>query len=208
MADILLPCTYLGPVHYFAKFLQGNIFIEQHDSYIKQSYRNRCVIVAANGPETLSVPVLKPSGKTATTRDVRIDNNRSWRQQHWRALVSAYNSTPFFEYYADDFVKFYEKATTFLMDLNLSLLDCVLENTGVDKQYNLTECYSKEFNGTDLREILHPKQQHTLLDTTYREVLYYQVFATKHGFVRNASIIDLLFNCGPESLLILKDSSI
>jgi hypothetical protein len=206
MADILLPCTYLGPVHYYAKFLQGNVIIEQYDSYVKQSYRNRCVIVAANGTEILSIPVLKPSGSTPTLKDVRIDNNRSWRQQHWRALISAYNSTPFFEYYADDFSKFYEKPIDFLLDLNLNLLDCVLENIGIDRKYILSDHYSKDFTGSDMRESIHPKQQHTTIDKTYRDVPYYQVFATKHGFIPNVSIVDLLFNCGPESLLILKDS--
>ena len=97
------------------------IYMEREENYIKQTYRNRCVLAAANGPLTLSVPIVKPDELKCPTKDIRISDHGNWRHLHWNALVSAYNMSPFFEYYADDFAPFYERRFTFLFDFNEAL---------------------------------------------------------------------------------------
>lgn len=208
--DIYLSSAYLPPLQYFCRFQQGNrIFIESHENYIKQSYRNRCLIMAANGSMSLSIPVEHASGQKILTKDIRIAQHGNWQHLHWNAIVSAYNSTPFFEYYADDFAPFYHKNYSFLLDFNNELLSLTLSLLGLD---SFTLYYTTEYKSVfgndelDLREIIHPKKDWKLIDLQFKAVPYYQVFEQKFGFTGNMSIIDLLFNMGNESILILRDS--
>lgn len=201
--EISLSTAYLGPIQYFTKFLMGEVVIEKHESYSKQSYRNRCRIVAANGIENLTIPVIKPNGNNTLVKDVLIDNSRKWQQQHWRTFVAAYNKTPFFEYYADDFALLYEKEVGFLVDFNDALLKLVLSSINIEASYSYSKTYNKEIQN-DFRELIHPKVMNS--DTAFKNVEYFQVFKSRHGFVPNLSIVDLLFNCGPESILVLNAS--
>lgn len=203
MGAVLLSTAYLGPIQYYSKFFNCTVLIEQHETYIKQTYRNRCKILTGNGVDSLTIPVVRPQGNSTSVKDVRLDNTKRWQKQHWRALSAAYNNTPFFEFYADDFYPFYEKEYTFLLDFNEGLNRVLLKALNIETDYSYTESYMvSEVN--DFRETIHPKKE--FQDKEYKKVAYYQVFSDRFGFVSGLSIVDLLFNSGPESYLVLKDS--
>lgn len=206
----LLSTAYLPPVHYFTKlFAYPQVRIEQMDHYVKQTYRNRCVIAAPDGPLALTIPTVKPDTEKCPLRDIRISDHGNWRHLHWNALCSAYNHTPYFEYYRDDFAPFYEqKHYTFLVDYNEALIQLVCSLIDLTSQLSRTTTYQAEAptGVDDFRELIHPKRIATEVDPMFRPVPYYQVFQERLGFLPNLSIADLLFNMGPESLLVLKQS--
>jgi len=202
----LLSTSYLGPVQYFTKFLMHPVqIIEQYDHYIKQTYRNRCNIMGANGILPLSIPVLKGQAHKTYVRDIRIDYNKKWQKLHWRSIESAYRHSPFFEFYIDEYSPFYEKRFEFLLDFNVALLEMILKALEIDNTIN----YSREFiNGdmedyADYREAINPKRDLSS-DPLFVPVSYHQVFAERIGFKANLSIIDLLFNEGPNARSVLE----
>ena len=206
MRPVYIATAYLGPIQQYCKMLQyPEVRIETAENYVKQTYRNRCSIAAANGPLSLSIPIVKPDTLKCQTKDIRISDHGNWRHLHWNALVSAYNMSPFFEYYADDFAPFYEKKYEFLFDFNEELCRLVCELIDIHPVIERTAEYKMEFTAdeADFREIIHPKKDFRTADTAFVPQPYYQVFESKLGFLPNLSIIDLLFNMGPESLLIL-----
>lgn len=197
--SVLLSSAYLGPVSYYQTVASADqVRIEQYDHYHKQTYRNRCRILTSNGVMDLSVPVINTGAKMCV-KDLRIAYVENWQQVHWRAIASAYNSSPFFEYYRDDFEPFYTRKTEFLIDLNMELMRVVMELIGLKTEVSLTDDYLTETSPLDLREAFSPKTESTLPLRPY-----YQVFDQKFGFVRDMSVLDLLFNMGPESILYLK----
>ncbi|ULB36032.1 MULTISPECIES: WbqC family protein [Proteiniphilum] len=202
---ILLPSLYLAPVQYYAALFQSSgALIEIQDNYQKQSYRNRCTIAGANGALSLSIPIEKPETAKCKMKDIRIAEHGNWRHLHWNAIISAYNSTPFFQYYEDDFRPFYEGGKhRFLHDFNEQLRELVCRLTGIDTTVNYTTEYAKTQSQDifDFREAIHPKKPSDFIAPRY-----YQVFAKKNGFIPNLSIIDLLFNMGNESRLYLRES--
>lgn len=216
MNNLLLSSAYLPPIEYlvwiyrYSTQKDSRIFIEQYDHYIKQTYRNRCTIFAANGPTSLTIPIEKPTRPDNPLYEVRISDHGNWRHLHWNTLTSAYRSSPFFEYYADDFAPFYEKKWLFLVDYNEALLELVCKNMGFTPQLKRTEAFGLNASTestdkmVDLRETIHPKHS---VSSGFQAQPYYQVFALKHGFQSNLSCIDLLFQMGPESLLILQTHS-
>ena len=179
--------------------------IEQHDHFVKQTYRNCCVIATANGTQTLTVPIERYDGTKCPMRDIRISDHGNWRHLHWNALVSAYGETPFFEFYADDLRPFFEKHHTFLFDLNLDIMHTMCQLLDVRPQVTLSEQYivlpSEDDAVVDFREAIRPK--HPLPDADFNPTPYYQVRAQRHGFLPNLSILDLLFNEGPEGIFYL-----
>ena len=206
--QILLSSAYLPPVQYFAHLQSAEqVWIEQYDHYQKQTYRNRCVIAAPDGPLPLTVPIEKPNTQKAFMRDIRISDHGNWRHLHWNAIESAYNHTPFFEYYKDDFRPFYEKKFDFLVDYNEQLCQLVCQLIDIDTSFQRTESYVAEPSNTiiDLRDAIHPKKE-VMDDASFSAVPYYQVFQERLGFLPNLSIIDLLFNMGPEAILVLQKS--
>lgn len=206
--QILLSSAYLPPVQYFAHLQSAEqVWIEQYDHYQKQTYRNRCVIAAPDGPLSLTVPIEKPNTQKAFMRDIRISDHGNWRHLHWNAIESAYNHTPFFEYYKDDFRPFYEKKFDFLVDYNEQLCQLVCQLIDIDTSFQRTESYIAEPSNTiiDLRDAIHPKKE-LMNDASFSAVPYYQVFQERLGFLPNLSIIDLLFNMGPEAILVLQKS--
>lgn len=208
----LLSTAYLPPVHYFTKlFAYPQVMIEQMDHYVKQTYRNRCVIAAPDGPLALTIPTVKPDTEKCPLRDIRISDHGNWRHLHWNALCSAYNHTPYFEYYRDDFAPFYEqKPFTFLVDYNEALVALVCSLIDLTPQLSRTTTYlpPSPTGIDDFRELIHPKRPATEVDSTFHPVPYYQVFQERLGFLPNLSIVDLLFNMGPESLLVLQQSGV
>lgn len=210
MNTILLSSAYLAPIEYYAKLLAyDKVLVEQHDHYMKQTYRNRCTIAAPDGELALSIPTVKPESLKCPMRDIRISDHGNWRRLHWNAIESAYNHTPFFEYYKDDFRPFYEKRYEFLADYNEELCRLVCSLIDLQPVVERTTEYRTELTAdeADFRERIHPKKDFRLEDPDFIPQPYYQVFQERLGFLPNLSIIDLLFNMGPESLLVLQSSN-
>ncbi len=204
MEQVFLSTAYLAPIQYYTKlFAADQVWLEACDNYIKQTYRNRCTIAAANGPLTLSIPIVKPDTHKCLTRDIQISDHGNWRHLHWNAISSAYNSSPYFEYYVDEFAPFYEGKHTYLTDFNEELRELICSLLDITPVISKTTAYAEPFEN-DYRSIIHPK--HVDADPQFNPQPYYQVFKEKFGFIPNLSIIDLLFNKGPESVLILRDS--
>ncbi len=207
---MLLSSAYLGPIHYYTKLLAyPQVIIEKEENYLKQSYRNRCVILAANGPLTLSVPVVEGPGAKAPMKELGLSYDHHWQRLHWRGIVSAYNNSPFFEYYADDLAPFYhEKRWKYLIDYNTELQSKILEliNVKVELDFSKEYCFEGEVapDTDDLRYAIHPKASKNREDEHFTTIPYTQVFHEKFGFVPNLSILDLLMNEGPESGVLLR----
>ena len=209
MGTIILPTTYLGNLLYYTHLIQDNSIIDVHSHYAKQTYTNRCTILSTNGPQDLTIPVVKPKDKTPI-KDIRISTHDNWQQLHWRAIQSAYNSTPFFEYFCDDYAPFYEKKWDFLLDFNLEIQQKTLELLNfINIPITLSGSYiePQNFNIKDLREVINPKKFDVSLYNNL-STPYYQIFDSKFGFTPNLSIIDLLFNMGSESRIYLKNIQI
>jgi hypothetical protein len=201
MPIVYLSTAYLAPIQYYSKLANfDKIHIETKENYPKQTYRNRCLIATANGIQALTVPVEKPKTLKCPTQDIHISNHGNWRHLHWNALVSAYNMSPFFEYYADDFRPFYENRHRYLMEYNEALQAMICSLLDLQPSITHTETYESEVKN-DFRTAIDPR--HSKPDTTFTSHPYYQVFHDKHGFIPNLSIVDLLFNMGPESVLFL-----
>jgi len=209
LSPAIIPVFYLGPVQYFTKFLRHNpILTEQCGNYIKQSYLNRCVILSANGPISLSIPVICPAHPKSLLESVLIDYHTPWNKIHWKAIESAYGKSPYFEFYADDFIPFYNRQYERLMDYNLRLLKLILRILGIDQPLTRTPVWQDSWPGfADYREGIHPKQNRRKDDPEFNAIPYYQVFSPRFGFVPNLSIIDLIFNEGPDAIEILQGSS-
>lgn len=217
----LLSVAYWAPIQYYCKLLTyGHCFVEQYDNYAKQSYRNRCLIAVPEGKLALTVPVDKGEEAKCLVKDVRLSDHGNWRHLHWNALESAYRNSPFFEYYADDFRPFYERKWTFLVDFNEAIAQTVCELIGLKPIEGRTDEYShadKELRiegrnnapialFDDWRDTIHPKHPYDT-DAHFQPAEYYQVFSDRNGFLPNLSIADLLFNMGPESILVLQQSA-
>ena len=206
MSTALLQTTYFGPVQWYQKLHRYDCCcIEQHDSFQKQTYRNRCVIATANGLQVLTVPVeheISDRQEALKTRDLRISDHNQWRRVHWNALQSAYSESPFFDYYADDIRPFFEKKYTFLLDFNEEIRQTVCAL--IDIQPNVVYSFEYQAAGPeskDFRDVIHAKHPQPDADFTPRP--YWQVFGRRHGFQPNLSILDLLFCMGPESIFYL-----
>jgi hypothetical protein len=192
--NIVLSTAYFPPVEYFSKLnTYSTIYIDIFENYIKQSYRNRCIIYGANGKLPLTVPVIKTNGNHTLVKDIVIDNKQSWQQIHSRSIESAYNSSPFYLYYRDDIEPFFEKRYKFLIDLNHEILQLMLKLTKISCELRYTEKYFETGHEImDLRNNLSPKV--SIGSSLFPE--YTQVFGSKHGFIPGLSMIDLLFNEG------------
>ena len=205
---VLLSTAYFPPVHYFTKFiLHPSRIIERYDHYTKQSYRNRCNIFGANGILTLSIPVLKGNRHKSYVKDIRIDYSKNWQKLHWKGIESAYMRSPFFEFYLDEIRLLLDKKHNFLLELNMEILDFLLGTLEISGGYKLSDAFND--SGTeylnDYREIIHPKKTPDE-DSSFRAESYSQVFSDRYGFQENLSIIDLLFNEGPNARFVLENS--
>lgn len=209
LPTVLLSSAYLAPIQYYSKLLHApQVYIEGYSHYVKQTYHNRCLIATPQGVLPLTVPIVKPEGKIFL-KDIKISEHGHWRHLHWNALEAAYNSTPFFEYYRDDFYPFYEQRQTYLFDFNEQLRQLICGLIGFDPSVRYTSHYmqAEEMEQCiDYREVIHPKKSPDRIDPLFRSEPYYQVFTSRENFIPYLSIVDLLFNMGPESLLVLRRS--
>lgn len=224
-SECILSTAYFPPVEYFVALANSEkAVIERCEIYQKQSYRTRCHIYSANGLLVLTLPVLRTvpeepvpgypeyaqmNVKThkAYIKDIRIDYTKPWLQQHKRALEAAYQSSPFFEYYMDDIFGLLDRKEKYLLDLNTGLTELLAELTGISVCLSGTESYRETYPAgiPDLRTRIHPKnKEKTFLQECNMEKPYYQVFSGKQGFLPNLSVLDLLFNEGPDSISYLK----
>ncbi len=206
---VLLSTSYFPPIQYFAKIIQyEHVVIEQHEFFQKQTYRNRCHILSANGLLPLTVPIVH-TGNKIQIRDVKIDYRTRWRNIHMRAIESAYRSAPFYIYYADDIFSVLHKNYTFLFDLNHAILEMLFSNLQLNKIITYTAGFKQVAdNFVDFSDAFHPKPHKNTLDESFQPFPYYQVFQHKFGFIKNLSILDLLFNAGPETVQELQKSII
>ena len=230
---VLLTTAYFPPVQYFAALSQEAIlrrggksvsaapavaFLEACENYQKQSYRNRCHFYSASGMQSLSFPVVhSENGYSLPIREIKVDYSTPWVRQHKMAIVSAYRTSAFFEYYQDELFAILDSQPGTLWELNLEIIRFFIRKIGVNVEIRMTEDFLKSgetvgngvweglpynagLDAVDLRQVIHPKRPDDILGRMGKEKPYFQVFAGKHGFITNLSIMDLLFNEGPDAV--------
>lgn len=194
---VLLPTAYFPPVSYYIHLFRCDVvLIEQMETFPKQTYRNRCEIMTSAGRLNLIVPVTKPNGNHTITKDVEICYREPWQEHQWKTLMTAYRSSPYFNYYADIIKQFFETDETLLLQHNFRILKTITSLLSISLSIEYTEDYIKNPGGfPDLRSEFSPKKRQRAI--SFLE--YPQVFRYKKGFAADLSILDLLFNMGPES---------
>jgi len=194
----ILPMFYLPPVAWFAELnkYKSDILIDKEEHFIKQTYRNRAHIYSPDGMLALTVPVVKGAKVHTKVKDVKISYDFNWQRLHWMSLQNCYRRSAYFEFYEDEFGPFYHEKFENLFDYNLRLLTVILKALKIKADIKFTEDYEPIYTGRhDLRLTLDPKKQ-----TQVAQKPYFQLFEEKHGFLNNLSIIDLLFNQGPQTV--------
>ncbi|WP_121665538.1 WbqC family protein [Mesonia aquimarina] len=210
MEKLLVHPAYFGSIHQFSAISQTQkLIFENEDNYQKQTYRTRQYIYGANGKLLLNIPIKHNKQKKTHQkyRDVRIENSFLWQLNHWRSLEAAYRTSPFFEFYEDEIKPLYEKRFSFLLDFNLTCFETISACLQLDKDFSKTEEYQTpeevDQQVTDYRNLIDAKKE-----VEFQQEKYTQVFEEKFGFIKNLSVLDLLFNEGPNSLNYLEQQSL
>jgi hypothetical protein len=194
----ILPMFYLPPVEYFSQLNKhkSNIIIEKEENFIKQSYRNRTHVYSPDGILTLTVPVAKGAKVHTSVKDVKISYDFEWQRLHWLSLEACYRRSAYFEYYEDDLVVFYRQKYEYLFDYNEKLLNLMIRLLKIKTDLKYTEEYIPNYpDREDFRLSITPKK-----NTQINQKPYFQLFEERQGFLNNLSIIDLLFNQGPQAI--------
>ena len=213
---MLLGIAYFPPVSYFALIAKGMVlspentipsivYIEACENYQKQSWRNRCRIMAADGPAYLNFPIIHEGSHELPITEIKVDYSTPWVLKTKRAIASAYESSAFFDYYKDELFAILDSHPETLFELDMRIIRFFLDKTGIVSDLRLTDTFQPSSGVDDYREILHPKRPNTVLKDLGLEKPYFQVFARKYGFISDLSIMDLLFNEGPDSICYLKN---
>ena len=199
MSTPIFSTSYLPAIEYVSALLKFTaVQMEQWENYPKQTHRNRCHILGANGIQVLRIPVMHEQKTKIHIKDLKMSYSESWQRIHWFALQSAYNKSPFFEFYKDDFKKIIFSNKTFLLDLNTELIQLILKILGAEIEINQTSTFKKTYPDNDFRFLSDSKTTQNLKPGT-RNLKYLQVFSYKFGFTPNLSIVDLVFNNGKAS---------
>lgn len=204
MVALFHPACFANIAH-FALMAQGQVVFEVEDNFQKQTYRNRCHIYSPNGLQVLTIPIqhTKSDGHQKT-KDVRIDGSMNWQKQHWKSLETAYRTSPFFEYYEDELYPLFAKKFSFLLDFNFEAISLLLEFLQIDMALEKTNSYQlKPETEKDFRQLINAKKG---IELPFEK--YTQVFAEKHGFLSNLSVLDLLFNEGPNGITYLERQTV
>ncbi|MBR9756482.1 MAG: WbqC family protein [Algicola sp.] len=203
MAILIHPTYFPSIAHFVAMVKADTVVFEMADNFQKQTLRNRTYIYAANGRLLLNVPVVYTQKNRQRYREVKVFNDENWQRNHWKSLLSAYSTSPFFEFYSDELAPLFKKEFTNLMELNLETIRLICDCLQLDLNVAETTDFEKDVQDkTDLRALVNAKLEQPKFDA------YQQVFSEKHGFINNLSILDLLFNEGPNTLNYLQSQSL
>jgi len=203
MSIIIHPTYFPNIAHFVAIVKAKEVILETDDNFVKQTYRNRTYIYGANGKLALNIPVIHTQKNRQKYRNVKIFNNEKWQSLHWKSLLSAYRTSPFFEYYEDELHPLFHAKTNFILDFNLKCFEVICDCLQLELNMSKTKTYQSNIeNVKDYRYLVHAKKEQPQVFDTYT-----QVFNNKHGFISNLSILDLLFNEGPNALNYLENQS-
>jgi hypothetical protein len=194
--NILIHPTYFPNIAHFLAIIKAErVTFEMEDNFLKQTYRNRTYIYEANGKLLLNIPVIHTQKNRQKYRDVKISQDTNWQNLHWKSLLSAYSTSPFFEFYKDDLETVFKMKTDFILDFNFKCFEVICDCLQLDINYSKTDSYEKLVEDkTDFRFLVDAKMKEPKFEP------YTQVFANKYGFINNLSILDLLCNEGPNAL--------
>ncbi|WP_299836965.1 WbqC family protein [uncultured Tenacibaculum sp.] len=194
--------TYFSPIGQYAAIYQSDSTVfETQDNFQKQTYRNRCYVYGANGKLSLNIPVkhLKSTSGRKKTKDILVENDFPWQSQHFKSIKSAYQTSPYFEFFEDDIAKIFAKKYVYLLDLNIDTYLFVTDALQISQEYSKTKEYEVSPSINDYREFSIAKNG-VIVEVNE----YTQMFDHKHGFISNLSILDLLFMEGPNALTFLE----
>jgi hypothetical protein len=204
MKIVIHPTYFPNIAHFVAIVNAEEVSLEMDDNFLKQTYRNRTYIYGANGKLSLNIPVIHTQKNRQKYKDVKVYNQDNWQNLHWKSILSAYRTSPFFEYYEDDLLPLFTKKTEFLLDYNLKCFEVICDCLQLDLNLLKTETYQKiTEDKTDYRLLVNAKKE-----PHFNFEKYTQVFSNKHGFIENLSILDLLFNEGPNAINYLETQTI
>tara|TARA_B110000091_G_C13645366_1_gene403009 strand:- start:86 stop:700 length:615 start_codon:yes stop_codon:yes gene_type:complete len=191
---LLYPTCFPTIASYIVIAQAERLVFEVNDSYQKQTYRNRCYIYGANGKLGLYIPVQYSQKNRQNTSEILIDNSSNWQSTHWKSLESAYKKSPYFEYYQDELISLFTRKKDSLLVFNLECIEVVNRCLNLDIDSSNTINFNKEKKENDYRYLVNARKESEIKINPY-----IQVFQEKHGFINNLSILDLLFNEGPNA---------
>lgn len=202
--NIILHPTYFPNIAHFVALVNAEkVTFEMDDNFLKQTYRSRAYIYAANGKLLLNIPVIHSQKNRQKYRDVKISHDTNWQSLHWKSLLSAYSTSPFFEFYKDELEPLFKVQANFILDFNLKCFEVVCDCLQLDLNTTKTKTYQKQIEDkTDFRYLVNAKMEEPQFAP------YTQVFSNKYGFINNLSILDLLFNEGPNTLNYLESQTL
>lgn len=188
---VIMDCDFFPSWEWFCAFKKApNVIIEQHEHFVRTSYRNRTYVAGPNGVICLSVPLDKGRNQRTIMKDVKISNEEDWQSLHWKTIATCYRRSAYFEYFEDILRPFYEQKFDYLMDANLASLDIILNLLQIKKEYQLSTEFQPEATN-DKRNTFLPKNR-----LTAEQPEYIQPFSDRNGFEKNLSMLDYLFCCG------------
>ncbi len=203
MPIIIHPTYFPSIAHFVAMANAEKVMLEIDDNFVKQTYRNRAYIYGANGKLALNIPVIHSQKNRQKYRDVKVFNEEKWQSLHWKSLLSAYRTSPFFEFYEDELQPLFDHKVDCLLEFNLRCFEVICDCLQLELTISKTEVYQNKIEGiNDFRYLVNAKKEPCYAFDTYT-----QVFNDKHGFIPNLSILDLLFNEGPNALNYLESQT-